>query len=353
MSQSKLYIIIIGITILAWFFFWLGKQTVKPIKTNNIELLKRKKELEEACQKKAKEWYSIHDRQIWQQQEIVAIKKEINEAKIIVQQAQKDAEHLQSENDILENNINHLQKQKQELENDIRIREIGAEAQANAVYQNKVIQMSSLFEQDRKKLENKFELLIQENEKIEKEIQNNQKELDSLKETRAAAITAAQQEKIIAENKDDYCLILPPQDQGDIEILKNVVKKISKPRSILMAIWQAYYQPVAKKKFPKILGKTTTVCGVYKITNQETGQCYIGQAVDVRRRWYDHCKCMLQIDAPQGNLLYEAAKEYGLDCFSFELLLECPSQELNRVEKYFIELYNSDAIGYNKIKGSN
>lgn len=62
---------------------------------------------------------------------------------------------------------------------------------------------------------------------------------------------------------------------------------------------------------------------------------------------------MLQIDPPQGNLLYEAAKEYGLESFSFELLLECPTRELNQKEKYFIELYNSDAIGYNKVKGSN
>ena len=61
-------------------------------------------------------------------------------------------------------------------------------------------------------------------------------ELQSLKETRAVAIAAAQKEKTINENKDFYCLILPSEDQGDIEILKNVVKRISKPRSILMAI---------------------------------------------------------------------------------------------------------------------
>ena len=61
---------------------------------------------------------------------------------------------------------------------------------------------------------------------------------------------------------------------------------------------------------------------------------------------------MLQIDAPQGNQLYAAAKEYGLDSFSFELLLECDPKELNEKEKYFIELYNSDAVGYNQTKGN-
>lgn len=60
---------------------------------------------------------------------------------------------------------------------------------------------------------------------------------------------------------------------------------------------------------------------------------------------------MLQIDAPKNNQLYTAAAEYGLDSFSFELLLECDASQLNEKEKYFIELYNSNAIGYNGNKG--
>ena len=65
--------------------------------------------------------------------------------------------------------------------------------------------------------------------------------------------------------------------------MREVQYKISKPRAVAMAIWSAYYQQVAKVKFPKILGKND-VCGIYKITNQKTGECYIGQAVDVRQR---------------------------------------------------------------------
>jgi len=45
--------------------------------------------------------------------------------------------------------------------------------------------------------------------------------------------------------------------------------------------------------------------------------------------------------------------EYGLDAFSFELLLECDSSQLNEKEKYFIELYNSNIVGYNINKGVN
>ena len=45
--------------------------------------------------------------------------------------------------------------------------------------------------------------------------------------------------------------------------------------------------------------------------------------------------------------------DYGLDVFSFELLLECSYNELNEKEKYFIELYSADINGYNGNKGVN
>ena len=67
----------------------------------------------------------------------------------------------------------------------------------------------------------------------------------------------------------------------------------------------------------------------------------------------DHCKCGLGIDTPSNNQLYTAMQKYGLNEFSFELLLECKTAQLNEKEKYFISLYNSDAIGYNINKGNN
>lgn len=46
-------------------------------------------------------------------------------------------------------------------------------------------------------------------------------------------------------------------------------------------------------------------------------------------------------------------QEYGLDDFSFELLEECESKDLNAKEKYFIELYNAKTFGYNGTGGNN
>ena len=118
-----------------------------------------------------------------------------------------------------------------------------------------------------------------------------------------------------------------------------------------MLIWQTFYQPLAKKKFPIILGKKD-VCGIYKITNMKNDMVYIGQGVDIYKRLMQHCKNGLGIDTPQGNKLYAAMLEDGLENFTFELLEECPREELNRKEAYYISLYNSVQYGYNSTKGN-
>ena len=92
--------------------------------------------------------------------------------------------------------------------------------------------------------------------------------------------------------------------------------------------------------------------GIYKITNQLNNICYIGQAVDLAKRWKDHAKCGLGIDTPVNNKLYKAMQEDGLENFTWEILEECKSNELNEKEKFYIELYQADKFGYNS-KGGN
>ena len=177
-----------------------------------------------------------------------------------------------------------------------------------------------------------------------------QQDLDNLKEMRAAAHEALLKEQEVKDNKDNYRLLPSQSDLTDARRLEIVKRELNKPRILSMLIWQTYWQPLAKKQFPLIL-KDKTKCGIYKITNIATDECYIGQAVDVYRRWSDHCKCGLGIDTPPGNKLYKAMQEYGLENFTFELLVECSQPELNEKEKYFIDLYQADTFGYNGVKG--
>ena len=192
---------------------------------------------------------------------------------------------------------------------------------------------------------------IQKMTRLKEEQDSAAADLNNLKETRKAAYEAILKQKQVKENRDNYRLKPSDVDLYDIRSLKHLSKTFHKPRVISMLIWQYYFQPIAKKQFPVILqGKTKT--GIYKITNLYTDQCYIGQSVDIYKRWTDHCKAGLGIDAPVGNRLYQKMGSDGLQNFTFELLCECSKEELDEKERYFIELYQADLYGYNGTKGN-
>ncbi len=175
--------------------------------------------------------------------------------------------------------------------------------------------------------------------------------LQKIKETRQAAFESLLKQKELKAKKDNYRLIPSHNDLDDIYTLENIRKGLHKPRILSMLIWQTFWQPLAKEKFPVILqAKTTT--GIYKITNTVTNQCYIGQSVDIYKRWCDHCKAGLGIDTPVGNKLYKAIESQGLENFTFELLCKCDKEDLNEKEKYFIQLYQADTFGYNGTGGN-
>lgn len=188
-------------------------------------------------------------------------------------------------------------------------------------------------------------------EKLLAETSEIQRELDKIKATRTAAIEAQIREKKIKEQQSFYCLKISDADIADIQKLENIKKTLNKPRVLSMLIWQTWFQKPLKALAANILG-TSTVTGIYKITNIITGECYIGQAADIATRWSEHAKCGLGIDTPAGNKLYKAMQEYGLQSFSWELLEKCDRAELNEKERYYISLYDSVNYGYNILKGN-
>ncbi len=187
---------------------------------------------------------------------------------------------------------------------------------------------------------------------VQQEVQAEAAALQALKQTRKAAYQALLRQKEMKSKIDDYRLVPSSVELSDIKKLEKVKMELAKPRILSMLIWQTYWQPLAKIKFPIIL-KDKTKMGIYKITNIETNECYIGQAVDIYKRWNQHCKAGLGIDTPPGNKLYKAMMDYGLQNFTFEILLECNRDELNEKEKYFISLYQADTYGYNGNIGVN
>lgn len=87
--------------------------------------------------------------------------------------------------------------------------------------------------------------------------------------------------------------------------------------------------------------------GIYKITNNINGHSYIGQSVDILRRWRDHRSKSYTQHYP----LQKAFVKYGIDNFTFEVLEECSFEELNEKEQYYILKYDTYVNGYNATTG--
>lgn len=259
--------------------------------------------------------------------------------------------------------IKDIQKEKENTdkiyeEEKIRLLKLvdGCKASASAARDQYFDSLEKFYQEQEQLFDSKINALEsdygQQLSKFQEEIEDCTAELDKLRKTRAAAIAAQLKEQEIKDKLEFYCLHPKTTDIQDVQILERVKPQLKNPRILSMLIWSTYFQKDMTALCNNVLG-TNTVCGIYKITNQTNNKCYIGQSVDISRRWKDHAKCGLGIDTPDGNKLYKEMQEIGIWNFSWELLEKCSREELNEKERFYIELYQSKDYGYNTLKGVN
>lgn len=178
-----------------------------------------------------------------------------------------------------------------------------------------------------------------------------QKDIDKIKSSLSAGVEARLREQQKKDKINFYKLSINDADLADVKMLENLKASFHKPVVLSKLIWTQYFQKQMTELCDRVLGKKT-ICGIYKITNLNSEQCYIGQSVDVSKRWKDHCKCGLGIEASATNKLYNNMQKNGVWNFSFELLEECSRNLLNEKERFWIEMYQSDKFGLNTTKGN-
>lgn len=103
-------------------------------------------------------------------------------------------------------------------------------------------------------------------------------------------------------------------------------------------VWLPQFQRVREK---------VGVRGIYRLVKvEEPSVCYVGQAVDIKTRWYTHCKKMVGAETAGGEWLYK--------CRPDELewtVLEVVDKDvgLDEVERYWIEFFKANEVGLNRI----
>jgi group I intron endonuclease len=92
------------------------------------------------------------------------------------------------------------------------------------------------------------------------------------------------------------------------------------------------------------------ISGVYCIHNLSNDKRYVGQSIDIDKRWESH-KYELNKNNHHNQYLQRAWNKYGKDLFEFILLEKCEKELLDSKEAYWVEYYDSFNNGYNMTEG--
>lgn len=139
---------------------------------------------------------------------------------------------------------------------------------------------------------------------------------------------------------------LSPHEQRLVDLIDEVVAMYPDLASDLNTIkWKKIWLP----KVQGIVGqeKLDGKMGIYRLVlKEDEGVCYVGQAVNIKERWYQHIRKMLGVDNKGNEKLYKYG-DPGL--FVWEVVEEVKDRgKLDERERYWIEFYGSKEWGLNK-----
>jgi predicted GIY-YIG superfamily endonuclease len=113
-----------------------------------------------------------------------------------------------------------------------------------------------------------------------------------------------------------------------------ILPKLRNPAPLRKAIYEIYYRQPVKDMIHRVVGPDDRPSGVYKVTFVDTGECYVGQSVDIGNRFMQHIRKGFGIDDYTNSKLYAAMLKHGLHKFKFEVVERCEEHLLNEKEKY-------------------
>ena len=193
--------------------------------------------------------------------------------------------------------------------------------------------------------------LYQQIGKIQRQRNQIQSDLAQLKSVYQAATAARLRQQEEQDKISFYRIKISEKQVNDIIHLQEWKKELNDPSIVSKIIWSAFVMKPTTDLCNRVLG-SGSICGIYKITNKQTGDIYIGQSVNVADRWKQHVKCGLGIDASATNKLYNNMQKYGVWNFTFEILQKCTRDKLNEKERFWIQMYQSNKVGLNVTKGN-
>ena len=165
--------------------------------------------------------------------------------------------------------------------------------------------------------------------------------LDDYRSQREAVNLAILREKEIKEKENFYKIVIPENDQEDIEVLKTIGPRLRNREALNKLIYDVFI----KRPLNELIKRVTNgkeISGIYKITYIKTGEAYIGKTTNISTRWQNHIKTACGLEGAARTTFHNRLEQDGIWNYTFEILEEVPKDKLSEREKFYIELYGTD-----------
>lgn len=283
--------------------------------------------------------------------QINRIQQQVDRQCSILTELQKQKDSFQILIEDKKRYLNILQEACDRTKNDLKEKQNNLDQQYELLKEQSIKSFEQYSDVLDKSYISKEKQVINKIKELQKSREQAENQLAQIKSIYQAATAARLREKQDQEKRKFYQLQIPPKQVADIQTLKSWKQNLNDPSIVSKVIWSSYIMKPTSDLCNRVVG-SSTVCGIYKITNISSGDIYIGQSVNITDRFKQHIKCGLGIDAPATNKLYNNMQEWGVWNFTFEILQKCSRDQLNEKERFWIEMYQSNEVGLNVTKGN-
>ena len=196
-------------------------------------------------------------------------------------------------------------------------------------------------------LDNKYQQTYDNTQLIIQQLNEKSEEARQHYESVLEPIRLLEKEK---QDKLYYTIQVPDEYKDDINFLvTEVSQKVSHPDVINKLVWTEYVKPYIEETFKRVGIKDEA--GIYKITNIDSNKCYIGKSTNLKKRIADHFKSAIGIKTIADQAVHHEIWKTGFWNWLIEPIIYCDKDNLNSMEKYYIEFFDSQNTGYNKNAG--
>ena len=207
------------------------------------------------------------------------------------------------------------------------------------------------FEREELEKEHKFRQEVQTNIEAAQKSQDNIL-ADTLYQQQRyeALLEPLRQYEMEQQERLFYTIQVPDEYKDDINFLITTVsQKVQHPDIINKLVWAEYVKPYIDGTFKRVGVEDKP--GIYKITNIDSGKCYIGKSTNVKKRITDHFKSSIGIKTIADQAVHHEIWKTGFWNWTIEIVIYCEKEQLNELEKYYIDFFKSNVFGYNKTGG--